>query len=290
MPPGAPSPPPRPALPAREAAGNGQTGAAAIRTAGLTRRFGDLVAVDAVFLEVVPGEIFGLVGPNGAGKSTMIKMLTTLLPPTAGEARVAGFDVVAGAARVRRRIGYVPQLLSADGSLTGYENLLLSARLYGIPRKDRDRRIQDALSLVGLADAGGQVVRTYSGGMIRRLEIAQSMLHAPAVLFMDEPTVGLDPVARRAIWEHIREVRQMFGTTILITTHMMDEAEELCDRVVVMHQGAVVALGSPAELKSRVGPNATMDDVFAHFSGAKIESGGSFREILRIRRTARRLS
>ncbi len=274
----------------RPQGGNGQVRVPAIRTAGLTRQFGDLTAVDAVSFEVLPGEIFGLVGPNGAGKSTMIKMLTTLLPPTAGDAWVAGCDVAAEAARVRRRIGYVPQALSADGALTGYENLLVSARLYGIPRAERERRIQDALSLVGLVGAADTLVRQYSGGMIRRLEIAQGMLHRPAVLFMDEPTVGLDPVARHAIWGHVRELRGTFGTTMLITTHHMEEADELCDRVAVMHQGAVVASGSPADLKAGVGPDATMDDVFAHYSGATIESGGNYREVIRTRRTARRLS
>lgn len=270
--------------------GDGKMGAPAIRTVELTRRFGDLVAVDAVSLEIVPGEIFGLVGPNGAGKSTMIKMLTTLLPPTSGQAWVAGFDVRRHAGRVRRRIGYIPQALSADGALTGYENLLLSARLYGIPRAEREKRIQDALSLVGLRDSGHTIVRQYSGGMIRRLEIAQSTLHRPAVLFMDEPTVGLDPVARRTIWEHVQELRRRFGTTMLVTTHLMTEAEELCDRVAVMHRGVVVAAGSPAELKARVGPDATMDDVFVHFSGATIDSGGTYREVVRSRRTFRRLS
>lgn len=270
--------------------GNGQVRGPAIRTARLTRRFGDLTAVDGVSLEVLPGEIFGLVGPNGAGKSTMIRMLTTLLPPTAGSAWVAGCDVAAEAARVRRRIGYVPQVLSADGALTGYENLLVSARLYGIPRAERERRIQDALSLVGLVGVAHTVVRQYSGGMIRRLEIAQSMLHRPAVMFMDEPTVGLDPVARRAIWGHVRQLRQTFGTTMLITTHHMEEADELCDRIAVMHRGEMVASGSPADLKAGVGPDATMDDVFAHYSGATIESGGNYREVLRTRRTARRLS
>jgi len=268
----------------------GDAPAQAIRTMKLTRRFRDLVAVDAVSIEVPPKEIFGLLGPNGAGKSTMIKMLTTLLPPTAGRAWVAGFDVTSQAGVVRRHIGYVPQALSADGALTGYENLLVSSRLYDLPRADREARIESALELVGLTDAAGQLVRQYSGGMIRRLEIAQAMLHRPAVLFMDEPTVGLDPVARRAVWDHVRRLREALGTTLLITTHYMDEAEDLCDRVAVMHQGRVVAIGAPRDLKAQVGATATLDDVFMHFAGTDIETGGGFREVLRTRRTARRLS
>jgi ABC-2 type transport system ATP-binding protein len=264
--------------------------APAVLTEELTRRFGEVTAVNAVSIQVHSRELFGLLGPNGAGKSTMIKMLTTLLPPTSGRAQVAGYDVAAEPALVRRHIGYVPQVLSADGTLTGYENLLVSARLYRLPAAERARRIDEALGLVGLRDAARTVVRRYSGGMIRRLEIAQSMLHRPAVLFMDEPTVGLDPVARRAVWEHVRHLRDAFGTTILITTHYMEEAEELCDRVAVMHQGSVVAVGSPAELRARVGPDASLDDVFVHFTGTSIESGGSYREVLRTRRTARRLS
>ena len=257
----------------------------------VTRRFGDLVAVNGVSIEVQPGEIFGLLGPNGAGKSTMIKVLTTLLPLTSGRAYVAGCDVTSDQARVRRRIGYVPQTLSADGALSGYENLLVSARLYDVAPAERPARIAEALELVGLADAARQLVRTYSGGMIRRLEIAQAMLHRPAVLFMDEPTVGLDPVARRAVWEHVMRLRDAFRTTIMITTHYMEEADGLCDRVAVMHLGRVAVVGRPADLKARVGAGATMDDVFIHFTGASInESGGSYREALRTRRTARRLS
>ncbi len=264
-------------------------GAPVIRTVELTRRFGDLTAANAVSLTIAPLEVFGLLGPNGAGKSTVIKMLTTLLPPTSGRAWVAGFDVIREPAGVRRSIGYVPQVLSADGALTGYENLLLSARLYSVPRREQAQRIQDALSLMGLSDAAGSPVRQYSGGMIRRLEVAQSMLHHPAVLFMDEPTVGLDPVARQVVWEHVRELRQRLGTTVFITTHYMEEADELCDRVAIMHHGKVVAAGSPAELKAQAGPGATLEDAFIHLTESKIESGGSYREVLRTRRTARRL-
>jgi len=272
------------------AAVNGESPERAIRTVDLTRRFGDLVAVNAVSIEVRAREIFGLLGPNGAGKSTMIKLLTTLLPPTAGRAWVAGFDVTREPGRVRRHIGYVSQALSADGALSGYENLLVSARLYHLPLAERSRRIEEVLHLVGLTDAAAQLVRQYSGGMIRRLEIAQAMLHRPAVLFMDEPTVGLDPVARRAVWEHVRRLRAMFGTTLLITTHYMEEAEDLCDRVAMMHRGRVAAVGAPGDLKTQVGGDATLDDVFMHFAGASIETGGNYREVQHTRRTARRLS
>lgn len=183
-----------------------------ISTSGLTRRYDHVVAVDRVDLTVPPGVIFGLLGPNGAGKSTTIKMLTTLLPPTAGSARVAGFDIVAQPREVRRRIGYVPQLVSADGALTGRENLRLSARLYGIPRAERESLIAAGLEFMGLSSAGDQLVRAFSGGMIRRLELAQAMLHEPAVLFLDEPTIGLDPIARRAVWDRLTELRRRVGT------------------------------------------------------------------------------
>jgi ABC-2 type transport system ATP-binding protein len=214
-------------------------------------------------------------------------MLITLLPPTSGSARVAGFDVAAGAASVRRRIGYVPQLLSADGSLTGYENMLLSARLYAIPRRERGPRIAEALAMMNLSDVAGRLVREYSGGMIRRLEIAQSVLHRPSVLVMDEPTTGLDPLARRAVWDHVRTLSKTSGTTILLTTHDMKEAEELCDRIALMHWGVVEVVGTPTELKAQVGPGATLDDVFAHFTGVEIEPGGGYREARRARRSAR---
>jgi ABC-2 type transport system ATP-binding protein len=262
-----------------------------LETRSLTRRFGTLTAVDALGISIAPGEVFGLVGPNGAGKTTVIKMLTTLLPPTSGEAYVAGHDIRHHASEVRRSIGYVPQLVSADGSLTGYENLLVFSKLYDIPRAERQERINHSLSFMGLLQVGDKLVRTYSGGMIRRLEIAQAMLHRPRVLFLDEPTVGLDPVARKAVWDHIRRLCADYGTTIFLTTHYMDEAEQLCDRVAIMHLGKVVAIGTPSDLKSSIGGDGvTLDDVFAHYTGYEIESGGSFRETSRTRRMARRLA
>lgn len=262
-----------------------------LSTEMLTKSYGDLKAVDSLSISVGAGEVFGLLGPNGAGKTTVIKMLTTLLPPSAGKASIAGFDVVRKAAMVRRLIGYVPQLLSADGALTGYENLQVSAQLYDIPRAEREPRILEALTFMDLASVSNKLVRMYSGGMIRRLEIAQSILHRPHVLFLDEPTVGLDPMARHAVWERVKQLRAEFGTTILLTTHYMDEADHLCDRVAFMHLGRVTALGTPQDLKVSIGgEGATLDDVFAHYSGGTLlEEGGSFRETATTRRNARRL-
>jgi len=249
----------------------------AIETFALFRRFGDHVVIRDFSFAVTLGEIFGLIGPNGAGKSTLIKMLTTMLPPSAGSARVAGFDIVKQASKVRAHIGYVPQLLSADGALTAYENLLLSARLYLIPAREREARIADALKRMGLEEAQNRLVQTFSGGMIRRLEIAQSMLHNPAVLFMDEPTVGLDPVARHNVWEHVRELRKTLGATILLTTHLMDEADALCDRIGVLKDGGLALVGEPAALKATISPEATLDDVFASVAGGEVTAEGGFR-------------
>ena len=263
---------------------------AAIATQSLTRVFNDLTAVDALDLTVAEGSVFGLLGANGAGKTTTIRMLTTLLAPTSGTAAVAGFDIVREPREVRRQIGYVPQLLSTDGTLTGYENLLISARLYHLPRGERRTRIEGALRTVGLEGVKDRLVRTYSGGMIRRLEVSAAMLHEPRVLFLDEPTVGLDPVAREQVWAHIRQLPRDFGTTVLLTTHYMEEADELCDTIAVMHRGRVADIGSPAELKAHVGPGATLDDVFAAVAGTAVtEEGGGYREVSRTRRTASRV-
>ncbi len=261
-----------------------------IETRGLTRRFGDVTAVDAVDLSISTGEIFGLLGPNGAGKTTMIKMLTTLLPPTTGTALVAGFDIERESARVRGAIAYVPQLVSADGSLTAYENLLLFARLYGVPRKEREQRINEALEFVGLLESAHRVVRGYSGGMVRRLEIALALIHRPRLLFLDEPTVGLDPLARQSVWQHVRLLAEQYGMTVLLTTHFMEEADTLCGRVAIMNRGRVTAIGTPAALKLGIGvAEATLDHVFAHYSGAQLESEGNFHELTRTRRTLARL-
>jgi len=260
----------------------------ALVVTGLTRRFGDFTAVDGISFSVRAGTIFGLLGPNGAGKSTTIKMLTTLLEPTSGTGQVAGFDIRTQPVAVRRMIGYVPQMLSADGNLTAFENLLIFAKVYGINRSERKDRIMQVLQFMGLAEHAQTVVGKFSGGMVRRLEIAQSMLHRPAVLFLDEPTVGLDPVARRSVWEHICRLRDQFGTTILLTTHYMEEADELCESIAIMHRGKLVTLGAPAEIKAAAGVT-NLDDAFSHFTGNSIQEGGSFRDAARARRTARRL-
>ena len=258
-----------------------------VKAVDLTRRFGQRAAVDRATFDVKAGEIFGLIGPNGAGKSTLIKMLTTLLPPTSGSAWVAGFDIGAHAGAVRRCIGYVPQLLSADGELTGYENLLLSARLYLLPASERKARIEEALSMMGLHDVANRLVRTYSGGMIRRLEIAQSTLHRPRLIFMDEPTIGLDPSGRHLVWQHVRALRAQAGTAILLTTHQMEEADSLCDRIGVLCAGRLVAVGSPAELKQRVGAHATLDDVFEALTGTALAARGDYRNVREERRGVR---
>ena len=267
--------------------GHLQPAATVVETFQLTRRFGSITAVDNISLAIHSGEIFGLIGPNGAGKSTLIKMLTTLLPPTSGRALVTGFDVTREPGQIRKRIGYVPQLLSADGELTGYENLLLSSRLYLLPRGERERRIAEALAMMGLTDVRDRLVRTYSGGMIRRLEIAQSTLHRPMVVFMDEPTLGLDPTGRRAVWDHVRALRHDLGAAIVITTHYMNEAQGLCDRIAVLHAGRIEAVGTPAELTARLGPTANLDDVFAALTGGEIEAGGGYRDVRQSRRSAR---
>jgi len=261
---------------------------AVIRIDALTKRFGKLTAVDEVSLSVGRGEIFGLIGPNGAGKTTLIKMLTTLVPATSGEAWIAGCSVRTQSSEVRRRIGYVPQLLSADGALTAYENLLLSARLYAIPRDERDSRIREALSMVGLEDDADTIVQRFSGGMIRRLEIAQGMMHRPAVLFLDEPTVGLDPTARRMVWNNVLELRNTLHSTMFVTTHYMAEAEELCDRIAFIHRGRIQQVGTPQELVASLGPGATLDDVFVNLTDTEIESEGNYREVQRTRRNIRR--
>lgn len=261
----------------------------AVETKSLTRRYGSLIAVNHVNFNCPSGAIFGLLGPNGAGKSTLIKMLTTLLPSSEGTALVAGHDIVHDPRAVRRNIGYVSQMLSADGDLSAQENLSISAKLYGVPRAERASRIAHALEFMDLAHVAGKLVKQYSGGMIRKLEIAQSMLHRPRVLFLDEPTVGLDPIAKQSVWQNIRDLREEFGTTIFMTTHDMQEADELCETVAFMHSGQLAAMESPARLKSALGPDASLGDVFIHYTGATIAEGGDFRDAARLRTTARRL-
>lgn len=261
----------------------------AIATHELTRLYGANAAVDHLSFRLEAGKVLGLLGPNGAGKSTTIKMLITLLPPTSGTAKVMGYDIVKEPFAIRKNIGYVPQLLSADGALTGYENLLLSAKLHGMSRKNRQRRIDGLLSFMGLTDSAHKLVNEYSGGMIRRLEIAQALLHGPSVLFLDEPTVGLDPAARKTLWLRIQELRKEYNTTILLTTHDMEEADVLCDLVAFMHLGRIIAMDTPAKLKAMLGPNATLGDVFIHFTGATIKDEEAYSNVKQTRRTISRL-
>ena len=262
----------------------------AVETANLTRSFGRVVAVDGLSLRIEAGELFGLLGPNGAGKTTAIRMLVTLLPLSGGRATVAGYDVAREPRRVRGSIGYVPQMLSVDGTLTGYENLLVSAKLCRIPRRQRHRCIQEVLDLIELGGAAHRMTREYSGGMIRRLEIGQCVLARPAVLFLDEPTVGLDPSARRSVWDQLLQLRQELKTTMVLTTHYMEEAEALCDRIAIMHRGKLAVVGTPEGLKADLGASATLEKVFAHHTGASLESTGQLHELARVRRTAKRLS
>jgi len=255
----------------------------------LVRKFGQQTAVDRINLTITYGQIFGLLGPNGAGKSTTIKMLTTLLDPTSGSAIVAGYDIVEEPAQVRRQIGYVPQMLSADGALTGRENLVLSAKLYRMPKAERTARIDEALKFMGLEDSAHKIVKAYSGGMIRRLELALAMLHHPTVLFLDEPTIGLDPVAKRIVWDRLKDLQRDYNMTILVTTHDMEEADLLCDELAILHEGKVAIIGHPQDLKTAISPTATLDDVFAQCCGVEITEGGNYRDVRQTRNTATRL-
>jgi ABC-2 type transport system ATP-binding protein len=255
----------------------------------LVKRFGDFTAVDHVSFHIAPGEIFGLLGPNGAGKTTVIRMLTTLIAPTSGVLRVAGLDVTRHSAVVRGLLGYVPQSLSADGALSGYENLLMHAKLLNLPRAVREQRIAELLTILRLDDAADRLARQYSGGMVRRLEIGQALLNQPRVLILDEPTVGLDPTARRSIWDALFELRDTTGMTVLITTHYMEEADAFCGRIAIMDHGRVQRIGTPAELKAGIGrPDATLEEVFTEVTGNQLESGGSFRELRQLRRRVQR--
>ena len=224
----------------------------AVVVEGLTKRFGDFVADDALSFTVDQGEIFGILGPNGAGKSTLIRMLNTLLKPSAGRALVMGYDVATRTAQVRREIGVIPQANTVDGDLTALESLDLYARFYGMGRRERKQRAKELLEAVGLWDWRDKAAGTYSGGMRRRLEIARGLIHRPRVFFLDEPTTGLDPQSRRVIWELLESLRAKGDLTILICTHYMDEADRLCDRLAIIDHGKIVALGTPAELKRNV--------------------------------------
>ena len=260
----------------------------AVAASGLVVRFDELVAVDEVSLEVERGEVFGLLGPNGAGKTTTLRVLTTLLRPAAGSAVVAGFDVMSDALSVRASIGYVPQALSADGGLTAAENLDFYARVTGVPRALRKERIAAAVEAMELEPMLDRLARTFSGGMLRRLEIATALLNRPSVLLLDEPTVGLDPTARALGWERVHALRAEAGTTIVVTTHLMEEAERHCDRLAIMDGGRVVELGTPGELLARHGER-TLEAVFRAVTGHVISEEGRYSDVRAQRRVARRL-
>src|ERR1017187_9753287 len=224
----------------------------AIEVEGISKRFGALLAVDNVSFKVQNGEIFGLLGPNGAGKSTLIRMLTTLVPPSSGTAVVAGHDIIRDPNAVRESIGVIPQNMTSDPELTCAENIGIHARLYGITGARRRERTAELLEAVGLADRANALAATLSGGMRRRLEIARGLVHNPQILFLDEPTTGLDPASRISVWEMITHLRAQEGRTLFLTTHYMDEADRLCDRLAIVDKGKVVALDTPVSLKSQV--------------------------------------
>ncbi len=224
-----------------------------IELKSLTKSFGDVIAVNDISLSVKPGEIFGFLGPNGAGKSTTIMILTTLLKPTSGQALICGFDVMINAKQVRENIGYVQQEITVDEYLTGRENLLLQAKLNHIPKNEINKRIDELLELIELSDKQDKQVGTYSGGMRKRLDIAGGLLHRPKVLFLDEPTVGLDIQTRRKIWEYIKKIHDEFEMTIFLTTHYMEEADKLCDRIGIIDGGKIQVIDSPENMKKAMG-------------------------------------
>ncbi len=260
----------------------------------LVVRFGELEAVGGVSFAVAPGEVFGLLGPNGAGKTTTIRVLTTLLPPSEGRALVAGYDVRSEPLAVRASIGYIPQAISVDGALTAFENLDFYGRVTGVPRRERRGRIAEVVETMGLAPMLDRLARTLSGGMLRRLEIATALLNRPQVLFLDEPTVGLDPTARRLVWDRLAALRDQAGTTILVTTHLMEEAERHCDRLGVIDGGRLVEQGEPGELIERHHADS-LEEVFTAVTGHSLDADGAGGEEGRLsdvraqRKTARRL-
>ncbi len=261
-----------------------------IAVKNLVKWFGDFTAVNDISFNVKEKDIFAFLGPNGAGKTTTIKILITLLSPTSGSGIVDGRDIVHDAAGVRRVIGYVPQMISVDGMLTAYENLMLMARLYDIPRRQRKERISEMLAFLKLEEHSQSLVRTFSGGMIRKLEVGQAMLHHPRVLFLDEPTTGLDPVAKQSVWEHLQELRSRFGTTIFFSTHNMEEASDVANQIAIMNAGKIVVTGTVAQLIEKTGKqDATLEEAFIFFTGDTLQETGSFRDIKRARQRENRL-
>jgi ABC-2 type transport system ATP-binding protein len=259
----------------------------------LTHRYGDFAAVDDFTLQVGAGETMGLLGPNGAGKTTVVRVLTTLTPAQSGDVFIFGLDSRRQTMDVRYNIGYVPQQLSIEPMLSGRQNVEWFARLYDVPRRERAERVDEALDAMHLLDVADQLATTYSGGMVRRLELAQALVNRPSLLILDEPTVGLDPLARDGVWGQVANMQAEYGMTVLLTTHYMEEADALCDRVALMHHGRLEAVGAPAELKANVSRDATLEDVFRHYAGSDL--GEEFarpglREIRSSRRTARRVS
>ncbi len=230
----------------------------------LVKKFGELVAVDDISFSVGERELFGLLGPNGAGKTTLIRMLTTLTPPTSGAARIAGHDIVKDANGVRLVIGVIPQALTSDPELTAEENMLLHAKLFGVPAAERRGLVARLLEEVDLSKFGKTFVRNFSGGMRRRLEIARGLVHSPKILFLDEPTTGLDPVSRTNVWEMIRRLREQSNLTIVLTTHYMDEADKLCDRIAIVDHGRLAALDTPVNLKDSIPGTDTVEAEFAN--------------------------
>ena len=224
-----------------------------VKVEGLSKSFGQLKAVDGVTFEIREGEIFGFLGPNGAGKTTTINMLTTLLSSSGGKAEIDGLDIHKHATEVRRTVGVVPQEYTADEDLTGLQNILLCADLYGIPRSDSKPHALELLKLVGLEDAADRKVSTYSGGMRRRLELASGLINYPKLLFLDEPTLGLDVQTRTAVWDYIRMLKEQYRMTLFLTTHYLEEADSLCDRIAIIDHGHIIKIGTPTELKASIG-------------------------------------
>jgi len=240
-----------------------------IQIKGLTKHYGKLTAVDNISLDIAEGEIFGLLGPNGAGKTTTISMLATLLKPSSGTATVAGFDIVRQSSQVRKSIGIVFQEPSSDDILTGKENLFLHCLMFGVPLNKISARISAVLELVDLKERKNDLVKKYSGGMRRRLELGRGLLHNPKVLFLDEPTLGLDPQTRERIWEYIENLASKEKVTVILTTHYMDEADRLCGRVAIIDHGRTIALDSPQAMKQKL--NMTnLNEVFIHYTGRDI--------------------